>query len=117
MQFANNMPNLHILLRDYARGVMEYALYKNVINEEMGVYFRPPYKSEWPIENPTESEIEDLGEDKYSSIKSSVMGFVGDFRKYTMSGVHSWSSTEITESIPEKSYELHSNLQKRFLKN
>ncbi|MFY0520985.1 hypothetical protein ACOMCU_24645 [Lysinibacillus sp. UGB7] len=104
LQFADNMPDPHLLLRDYARGVLEYALYKNVINEEMKVNFRPPYKSEWPIENPTASEIEDK---EYSSIKSSVIGFIGDFGKYTMSCVHSWSPTEITESTLENSYELH----------
>lgn len=107
VQYSDKMPNPHLLLRDYARGVMEYALYKNVINEEMRANFKPPYKSEWPIENPTESEIEDLGGEKYSSIKSSIMGFSGDFGKYTMSCVHNWSPTEILGSTPEKSYELH----------
>ena len=124
LQFANNTPDSHLLLRDYARGVMEYALYKNVINEKKAVNFRPPYTSEWPIENPTESEIEALDDEKYSSIKSSLMGFPGDFGNYTMSCVHDWSATPLTESRPKTAYELHlefaekvpSDLREEYLK-
>ena len=55
--FAIGKPPAHILLRDYARGVVERALYLNenmAINEEL---LRPPYKSDWP-RIPDESEIE-----------------------------------------------------------
>lgn len=105
LQFIYRKPEPHLLLRDYARGIMEYALYKNLITEEMSNNFRPPYISEWPIENPTKSDIKDL--DEYSSIKSSLMGFPGDFGNYTMSCVHNWSATPLTESHPKTSYELH----------
>lgn len=107
LQFAHKKPEPHLLLRDYAQGIMEYALYKNLIAEEMSSNFRPPYISEWPIENPTKTEITDLDEDEYSSIKSSLMGFPGDFGNYTMSCVHDWSATPLTESRPKTAYELH----------
>ncbi|WP_107839881.1 NACHT domain-containing protein [Metasolibacillus meyeri] len=107
LQFAKGSPYPHLLLRDYARGVMEYALYRKVVKEDIVSNFRPPYKSEWPIENPAESELENLAGEKYSSIKSSLMGFPGDFGNYTMSCVHNWSPTKLTEEQPEKSYQLH----------
>lgn len=107
LQFTYKKPEPHLLLRDYARGIMEYALCKNLIAEEMSNNFRPPYISEWPIENPTKSDIKGLDEDEYSSIKSSLMGFPGDFGNYTMSCVHDWSVTSLKESRPKTSYELH----------
>ncbi|WP_342472465.1 hypothetical protein MHH70_02505 [Metasolibacillus sp. FSL H7-0170] len=124
LQFAKKKPESHLLLRDYARGIMEYALYKNLIAEEMSSNFRPPYISEWPIENPTKSDIKALDEDEYSSIKSSLMGFPGDFGNYTMSCVHDWSATSLTESHPKTAYELHlefaekvpSDLREEYLK-
>ncbi|WP_214850670.1 NACHT domain-containing protein [Exiguobacterium sp. s193] len=107
LQFIDKKPDPHLLLRDYARGIMEYALNKNLISEEMSNNFRPPYISEWPIENPTASDIEDLVEDEYSTIKNSLMGYPGDFGNYTMSCVHDWSATPSIKSRPETSYELH----------
>ena len=57
--FASGNPPPHILMRDYARGVVERALHLNStidINQEL---FRPPYKSDWP-DIPDDSEIEML---------------------------------------------------------
>ncbi len=107
LQFVKGSPYPHLLLRDYARGLMEYALYRKLVKEDIASNFRPPYKSDWPIENPTESEIESLVGEKYSSIMSSLMGFPGDFGKYTMACVHDWSPTILIEEQPEKSYQLH----------
>ncbi|MBE1554857.1 NACHT domain-containing protein [Sporosarcina limicola] len=107
LQFVNGSPYPHLLLRDYARGVMENALYRNLIEEDKISKFRPPYKSEWPIENPVKSELENLVGEKYSSIMSSLMGLSGDFGNYTMSCIHDWSPTKLTEEQPEKAYQLH----------
>lgn len=107
LQFVNGSPYPHLLLRDYARGVMENALYRNIIEEDKISKFRPPYKSEWPIENPVKSELENLVGEKYSSIMSSLMGFPGDFGNYTMSCIHDWSPTKLTEEQPEKAYQMH----------
>ena len=57
--FANDSPPAHILLRDYARGVVERAIYLEAdikINEQL---IRPPYKSMWPT-IPSEDDIKPL---------------------------------------------------------
>jgi hypothetical protein len=43
--FKNGNPPTHILLRDYARNTIEYAVYKNVELEIDVKLIRPPYKS------------------------------------------------------------------------
>ena len=57
--FANGAPPAHILLRDYARGVVERAVH---LGADIGVDLalaRPPYQSEWP-DIPTEDAISSL---------------------------------------------------------
>lgn len=46
----------HVLLRDYARGVIEYALYLNLAPQVDEARIRPPYRSEFPA-IPTDEEI------------------------------------------------------------
>lgn len=110
--FKDGKPIPHILLRDYARGILELALQKKLLPDDINAdLFRPPYNSEWPIENPTEDEIDAIiGDEEDSEIKSSLMGFPGDFGRYTMGCVHRWSSTPLSESAPETG----SNLKKKF---
>ncbi|MDP4552344.1 hypothetical protein Q9251_15820 [Alkalihalobacillus macyae] len=107
--FEQENPYPHILLRDYARGVMELAFKKRILPSEIKPeVFRPPYNNEWPINNPSKEEISKLSGDEHSSeIKSSVIGFLGDFGKYTMGCVHNWSPTPLSEEKPESSYEIH----------
>ena len=106
--FADGRPPPHILLRDYARGVLECALQWNLLPEGVNAeQFRPPYKSAWPIENPTAEEIETIvGNENISSIEMSVMNTFGDFGTYTMACVHSWSPTSLAEPLPETGYDL-----------
>ncbi len=113
--FKDGKPIPHILLRDYARGVMELALNKNILPKKIKAdSFRPPYNSEWPIENPPEMEIDALlGEDKYSHIHSSL---IGDFGTYTMGGIHDWSPTVLSETKPETGYELKKKFAEQCLK-
>jgi hypothetical protein len=122
--FANGKPYPHILMRDYARGVLELAYKLGLLPKSINPDdFRPPYKSDWPIENPSEEEIEEIVGGEYSSIKSSVMGFIGDFGKYTMSCVHDWSPTPLSETKPESSFDIHlkfaetlpDNLKRRYI--
>lgn len=57
--FASGTPPVHILLRDYARGVVERAIY---LGSDFGVQeqlIRPPYKSDWP-EIPSEGSLKAL---------------------------------------------------------
>ena len=106
--FKDGRPPPHILLRDYARGVLEFALHGNLLPEGVDAeQFRPPYKSAWPIENPTPEEIDTIvGKESTSSIKISVMNTYGDFGTYTMACVHSWSPTSLAEPFPETGYDL-----------
>lgn len=90
--FRDGTPPCHILLRDYARGVVEVAISDGTeldIDQSKG---RPPYKSEWPLEIPPKEELEKYGEwsadmpDEdwaLESIFDSVMGR-GDFASYVI---------------------------------
>ena len=116
--FKDGRPPPHILLRDYARGVLEFALQGNLLPKGVDAeQFRPPYKSAWPIEDPTPEEIDTIvGNESTAWIEMSVMNVFGDFGTYTMSCVHDWSPTPLSKPSPETGYELkrqfaESNLQ------
>lgn len=56
--FKNENPPVHILLRDYARNIIEYAIYKKLSIVDFNVeLIRPPYKSNFPV-LPSEQDIE-----------------------------------------------------------
>lgn len=105
-QFEKDIKNPHMLTRDYARGIIEYAYYEKQYLIEDIEKFRPPFKSIWPLENPLPSEIEAL-EGEHSSIKSSVQGFLNDFGKYTMKDVTDWTATNLSEPRPKTCHEFH----------
>ncbi len=46
--FADEAPPPHVLLRDYARGVVERALYLGADLDVRAALIRPPYSSTWP---------------------------------------------------------------------
>ena len=104
--FKEGNPIPHILLRDYARCILEFAYNKKLISNEIDPEsFRPPYKSKWPIENPTDSEINNLVDsDKYGSVHYSLDS--GDFGIYTMQCVHQFSPTSLNKKHPETVKEL-----------
>ncbi len=87
----------HILLRDYARGIMEYALKLDLLPSGSSPNkFRPPYiTNPKKIEIPSMDEIDSIDDDT-SSIKNSVVHPYGDFGCYTMRCVHNWSSTPLS---------------------
>lgn len=115
--FKDGEPTPHILLRDYARGILEYALHIGVLSVEIPPdQFRPPYKSSQKLDNPSKKEIEGIAGDEFSSrIKSSVMGFPGDFGNYTMGCVHNWSSTPIALPKIENGYEIKERFARELL--
>ena len=117
--FKTGKPVPHILLRDYARCILEFAHDKNLLSDEINLdSFRPPYKSDWPIENPMDSEIGALDRDeKYSSVRHSLMGFFSDFGRYTMSCVHYFSPTPLTKKHPETGKELQREFEKTLKTN
>ncbi len=107
--FKDGTPPPHILLRDYARGVIELALHRGIKLDIDVENIRPPYKSEWPsFEIPTKEELNKYGEwqegmpdEEWARVHlyKSVMGF-GDFARYvigTNSGYFKWSSRHLNE--------------------
>ncbi len=54
--FKEGQPPRHILLRDYSRNIIEYAIYRNVNTDFSLKLIRPPYNSKIP-ELPTSDEI------------------------------------------------------------
>jgi hypothetical protein len=90
--FADGNPPVHLLLRDYARNVVERALFLNPdLPVDMSLV-RPPYYSSW-IDAPDHDEViihevDKLAKTPYSRediaksrLYDSVMGF-GDFARY-----------------------------------
>ena len=55
--FAHGAPTPHILLRDYARGVVERALHLGADIDVDATLIRPPYRGEWP-HIPSDDEME-----------------------------------------------------------
>ncbi|EBO6557625.1 hypothetical protein FNH72_09045 [Salmonella enterica subsp. arizonae] len=48
----------NVLVRDYARNIIEYALYKKVYQMDNVDIIRPPYRSDFPTTFPTNEEID-----------------------------------------------------------
>jgi len=119
--FDKGEPRPDILLRDYARGVIELAIYNGIELNIDVKKIRPPYKSEWPsFEIPTEGELKKYGEWKEGmpdeerariNLYSSVMGF-GDFARYiigTNSNFFEWSSHRLNEPRKTSRKEIYEN--------
>jgi len=96
--FQKNKPPIHILLRDYARGVIEVVLRRGIKLKIDENNINPPYKSVWPETIPSEKDLkkkyysENIFKDKtkdrgFWGIWSSVMhnfGTLGDFGNYVI---------------------------------
>lgn len=95
--FKKGDPPAHILLREYAQGVVEVALYRKLIVDVSPEKARPPYSSALPDRYPTEEEVAKYkipyespeykkNKDAFSAqntISSSVLGS-GDFKHYVI---------------------------------
>lgn len=94
--FKDDKPNAHLLLRDYARGIVELAHSRSCLGEAVLIEkCRPPYQSAWPLESPLDSKFNPYG----TKIEYSI--FSDDFGTYTMSAVDKWSPTPLSEPAPE----------------
>ncbi|HVW94427.1 MAG TPA: AVAST type 2 anti-phage system protein Avs2 [Mucilaginibacter sp.] len=93
--FASGDPPAHLLLRDYARNSVEYALYKKLAIQADPARIRPPYNSPMPPTMPTRADIAKYHMDynapeykdnyghEYNQVHFSVMEW--DFSRYTIS--------------------------------
>ncbi len=108
--FSNNEVYPNVLVRDYARNIVEYAQYKQIIclNEQKLQLCRPPYVSEFPTNLPTRKEIVEQycpesaikDDSKYRFVSSKIIssmtteyaagiGGYGDFGRYTFQSAFS----------------------------
>lgn len=92
----------HILLRDYAREIIEYVSHLGVAIENVDLNkIKPPYNSSWPEKTPTKTELKELYDNgEYIDLWSSVMGG-GDFSRYTIGTNHNhsdWSGCKFGEA-------------------
>jgi hypothetical protein len=97
--FREGNPPPHILLRDYARGVIELAIARGAALEIEVEKIRPPYGSAWDEASiPDEAVSRALGEwhegmsreeSARATIYSSVVGW-GDFARYVIGTNHGW---------------------------
>lgn len=106
--FEKGNPPPHILLRDYARGVIELALKRDAALDLDLDKIRPPYRSEWPTMIPTAEDLKKYGEWQDGmadeerarlALYHSVMDW-GDFARYiigTNGGSFPWSSRRLGE--------------------
>jgi hypothetical protein len=99
--FAEGRPPAHILIRDHARGIIELAAHRGVLPEKVDLSkARPPYQSDWPLEEVSAELVEEYKEDYPSgrftdSIVSSTVND-GDFARYVIdSCVSGWTAFEI----------------------
>jgi hypothetical protein len=100
--FAPDPPLVHILIRDYARGIVELAAQHDLLPAGVSIEkARPPYGSPWPLEEVSKSLIEtykqNYGRGEFSDeIVSSAVND-GDFARYVIdSNVTSWSRLPIS---------------------
>ena len=122
--FKDGTPLFHILLRDYARGVIELALHRGCkLDIDIGKV-RPPYKSEWLSAIPTEEELKKYGEwqegmpDREQTqvrLYHSVMGGMSDFANYILAPtLNNWSSHHLNEPGKPSQKEMHYKNEHQF---
>ena len=113
--FKDNQPPTHILLRDYARGIIETATTRGIKLKINPVNINPPYKSKWPKRIPSEKSLKKryypenflkkkTTDQGYLDIWLSVMDF-GDFARYvigTNSWSNGWSGRNLKSSDPDR---------------
>lgn len=117
--FVSGKPPAHILLRDYARGIVEYTQHCGLLPSNIDIEkARPPYSSNWPIEYVGEEDLNGYTESrnghtfKDDIVSSAGDGWLGDFGNKTISNaVGNWSATPLSEAKPL----MASQCLKRFL--
>lgn len=108
--FCVNPPE-HLLLRDYARGVIEYAHFNKEINGVDLEKIKPPYDSKMPEFVVTEEEVEKFKIEDKRDTQNNLYGLImggSDFARYTLgTNYHSKIS-----NISISSYKLYKKVAK-----
>ena len=84
--FAEGKPPVHIMLRDYARGVVEASADRGVLPPRVSLdLVRPPYVSPWPVRPPSLEQLErQAPRETHSGLYVSLTSLIGDFARYTV---------------------------------
>ena len=84
--FASGEPPAHLMLRDYARGVVETAVHRGVLPARIRLdLVRPPYESPWPVRPPSEEALDRRAPlETHRALHASLASSLGDFSRYTV---------------------------------
>lgn len=109
LQFKDNRPLRHLLLRDYARLIIEAAIKKGAGDTAWDAQkFSPPYQSDWPLTIPSKEEVDALFPDVSAEEKTSTRGLFsirfsvngGDFEKYKIQNQTHWYDVPLDAPSP-----------------
>ena len=121
--FANGKPPTNALLRDYARGIVDYAAWCGVLNRSIDLTLvRPPYQSPWPIE-PVPDELirsytRDRGKDVFPDAIVRSTGRYADFARYVIHRtVKKWSPAPLGTTPPPTSSDIYRSWEREFSAN
>ncbi len=109
----------HILLRDYARGIIEHSIFLG-FNQDIDLSkIRPPYKSLWTEVILSKTDLEEkFDTEDYAELWESVMGF-GDFARYTIGTNHysdEWTGFQKGDTIIDRE-EVYSSFKEKLSTN
>ncbi len=96
--FATRSPPAHVLIRDYARGIVEYAVSLGCVMTVDLAHVRPPYQSDpLPQDIPSWSALKALySSNGYYPLVESLSPNWGDFSRYVLESraVHAWTDQD-----------------------
>jgi len=101
--FASGTPPLNLNLRDYARATIEYTNAYDWLEERIDIRkCRPPYKSEWSLQDISEEALKALAEQAGGEeILRSAFSWGGDFGTYeTTYKVHHFTNSPLGRARP-----------------
>ena len=118
--FATGKPPTNALLRDHARGIVEYATWRGVLNSSIDLTLaRPPYQSPWPIEPVPDELIDSYTEDREGGVfRDAIVGSTvheGDFARYVVDQmVGRWSPAKLGKTPLPTSLDICRNWMQEF---
>ena len=104
----------HVLLRDYARGIVELAAHNGVLPKSVDISrARPPYGSPIPKLSVSEAHAKRAAKKAGNdAILSSCSGFTGDFGTYTLThAVNHFTTVKLSNPIPYTAHEFRNRFE------
>lgn len=120
LTFESGAPPCNELLRDHARGIVAYSVWRDVLPASVDIALtQPPYESSWPIEYVPDAQVDTYKQDYngqlfHDAIVSSV-GEHGDFASYVVRHkVDRWSPSALSATECPSSAQLAEDWIGRF---